>query len=140
MHCLGGTFMKLAAIVMTICIAGCASVAPPRVQQRAAEVRARSAAMDAATGRIVVVNGTQIEGHPNYTTLGPAGGYCEKTPQGDDQTISGDTMKESAVRKYGDRVDAIIQPTAQWVPISSGGVGFWRCSGTAVSFATTPAQ
>ena len=127
--------MKLAAIVITVCIAGCASVAPPGVQQRAAEVRERTAAMDAASARIVVVDGTQIAGHPSYTTLGPVGGYCESTPQGDSQTLNGDTMKQAAVRKYGDRVDAIIQPTTQWVPISSGGIGYWRCSGTAVSFA-----
>ena len=49
--------------------------------------------------------------------------------------MNGDTMKESAVRKYGDRVDAIIQPSTQWVPVSSGGIGYWGCSGTAVSFA-----
>jgi hypothetical protein len=133
--------MKLAVIVMAVCLAGCASVAPPGVQQRAAEVRERTAAMDAASARIVVVDGTQIAGHPSYTTLGPVGGYCERTPQGDSQTLNGDSMKQSAVRKYGDRVDAIIQPSTQWVPVSSGGIGYWRCSGTAVSFAdASPAQ
>jgi hypothetical protein len=99
--------MKLAAILMTVSIAGCASFAPPRVQQRAAEVRERSAAMDAATARIIVVDGTQIAGHPNYTPLGPVAGYCEQTPEGNSQALNGDTMKESAVRKYGDRVDAV---------------------------------
>jgi hypothetical protein len=124
------------ALLMMILLWGCASVAPPGVQQRAAEVRERTAKMDAASNRIIVASGSQIPEHPTYTTLGPVSGYCEQTPQGDSQTLNGDTMKQSAVRKYGDRVDAIVDSSAAWMPISSeGGVGYWRCSGTAVSFA-----
>jgi type II secretory pathway pseudopilin PulG len=133
---------RVISIVAIVAAAACASVAPPRMQERAAQVRERTAAMDAATQRIVVVEGTEVPGHPQYETLGAVRGYCEKTPKGDAQIISGDSMKQSAVRKYGDRVDAIVQAGAYFASntgaMSAVGPGtnegHWICSGTAVSF------
>jgi type II secretory pathway pseudopilin PulG len=129
-------------LLIAIVLAGCASVAPPRVQQRAEKVRARTAAMQAATERIVVVRGADIPNHPNYTALGKVRGYCEQSPSGNSQILGGDSMKQAAVRKYGDRVDGIVNAseffvstsgtTTVYTPGTTG--GHWVCTGTAVSF------
>ncbi len=128
--------MKSMFVVLAAIVAGCASVAPPAVQEHAAEVRARTAAMDTRTSGIMAVKGTDIPGHPQYTTLGHVEGYCEQTPDGTSQTIEGDSLKQSAVRKYGDRVNAIINASSFYVSNSAtGGAGYWQCTGTAVNFA-----
>jgi len=90
--------------------------------------------MDAAVKRIVEVPGPTIPGHPNYTVLGPVSGYCEGSPEGNQEIIAGDSVKEAAVRKYGNRVDAIINSNAAYVA-TGGGTGYRECMGTAVSFA-----
>ncbi len=117
------------------------------VKHEEAEVQARDAAMNAATKRMIVVTGTDVPGHPNYVTLGSVQGYCEKKPNGDDQVIAGDSIRQAAYRKYGDRADAIVQSTAWFVPeggMTSGvyepytPMGHFECSGTAVSFGGQP--
>ena len=129
--------MKSMYLALAAIIAGCASFAPQAVQGPAAEVRARTAAMDARTSGITSVKGTDIPGHPQYTTLGHVEGYCEQTPDGNSQTIEGDNLKQSAVRKYGDRVNAIVNASSFFVSNSNtGGSRYWQCTGTAVSFAT----
>jgi hypothetical protein len=90
--------------------------------------------MDAAVKRIVEVSGPTIPGHPNYVVLGPVNGYCEGSPEGNQEIITGDSVKEAAVRKYGTRVDAIINSNAAYVA-TGGGTGYRECMGTAVSFA-----
>jgi len=117
-----------------VAVAGCASVAPPAVQQRAEAIHQRTAEMDAAVKRIVEVPGPTIPGHPNYTVLGPVSGYCQGSPEGNQEIIAGDSVKEAAVRKYGNRVDAIINSNAAYVA-TGGGTGYRECMGTAVSFA-----
>jgi hypothetical protein len=130
--------MKPMYIALAALVAGCASTAPPAVQERAAEVRARTAAMDMRVSQIIDAKGADVPGHPQYATLGSVEGYCEQTPEGNGQTIAGDSLKESAVRKYGDRVNAIVNESAFYVSNSAtGGAGYWQCTGTAVSFATT---
>ncbi len=131
------------ATAILLAAAGCGEV-----KHEEAKIEARDAAMDAATKRMIVVVGVDVPGHPGYTTLGPVQGYCEKKPNGDDQVIAGDSMKQAAYRKYGNRVDAIIQATAWFVPeggMTSGvyepytPMGHFECGGTAVSFGTSPA-
>ena len=127
--------MKILLIgVGAIVVAGCASVAPPAVQERAEAIHQRTAEMDAAVKRIVEVSGPTIPGHPNYVVLGPVSGYCEGSPEGNQEIITGDSVKEAAVRKYGTRVDAIINSNAAYVA-TGGGTGYRQCMGTAVSFA-----
>jgi len=127
--------MKILLIgVGAIVVAGCASVAPPAVQERAEAIHQRTAEMDAAVKRIVEVSGPTIPGHPNYVVLGPVSGYCEGSPDGNQEIITGDSVKEAAVRKYGTRVDAIINSNAAYVA-TGGGTGYRQCMGTAVSFA-----
>ncbi len=136
--------MKTIAFVAAVLIglAGCGEV-----KHEEAEIQARDAAMNAATKRMIVVTGTEIPDHPAYARLGPVQGYCEKKPNGDDQVIAGDSMKQAAYRKYGDRVDAIVQATAWFVPeggMTSGvyepytPMGHFECAGTAVSFSVQP--
>jgi hypothetical protein len=98
--------------IVAVVAAGCASVAPPGVQERAEAVHERTAEMDAAVKRITEVSGSTIPDHPNYTVLGPVSGDCEGSPQGNQEIIAGDSVKEAAVRKYGARVDAIINSDA----------------------------
>ncbi len=134
---------RFALIVMALILAGCGEV-----KQEEAKIRAEDAAINAATGRIIVVGGAEVPGHPNYTTLGPTEGYCEKTPHGDDQVIAGDSLKQAADRKYGAQVDAIINATAWFVTEGdTSGVyepyapmGHFECGGTAVSFSGHAAQ
>lgn len=134
--------MKSIVFVMAalLALAGCGEV-----RQEEAKIQVRDEAMNAATGRMIVVTGTDVPGHPSYTTLGPVQGYCEKKPNGDDQVIAGDSMKQAAYRKYGVQADAIIQANAWFVPeggMTSGvyepytAYGHFECSGTAVSFAS----
>src|SRR5262249_10592318 len=101
-----------------------------------ARVRARDAAMDAATQRMIVERSDRVPGHPNVVELGKVEGYCERTPEGNQQIIEGDSVKEAAYRKYGDRVDAIVGASAHFVPTGDrSGDGHFECTGTAVSFA-----
>jgi hypothetical protein len=127
--------MKILLIgVGAIVVAGCASVAPPAVQERAEAIHQRTAEMDAAVKRIVEVSSPTIPGQPNYVVLGPVSGYCEGSPERNQEIITGDSVKEAAVRKYGTRVDAIINSNAAYVA-TGGGTGYRQCMGTAVSFA-----
>jgi hypothetical protein len=73
---------SLLLAIAAIAVGGCASVAPPAVQQRVEAVDERTAEMDAAVKRLVVVSGTTIPGHPNFTVLGPVSGYWEGSPEG----------------------------------------------------------
>jgi hypothetical protein len=120
--------------IVTMVVAGCASVAPPAVQERAEAIHERTAEMDAAVKRIVEVSGATIPDHPNYTVLGQVSGYCEGSPEGDQRIVAGDSVKESAVRKYGSQVDAIINVNSTYVSMG-GGTGYRECTGTAVAFA-----
>jgi hypothetical protein len=135
--------MKALVIAMAtmLALAGCGEV-----KHEEAKIQARDDAMNAATKRMVVVTGTDVPGHPSYTSLGAVQGYCEKKPNGDDQVIAGDSMKQSAYRKYGAQVDAIIQTNAWFVPEggATSGVyepytsyGHFECAGTAVTFGGT---
>jgi hypothetical protein len=122
--------------ILVLAIAGCASVAPPAVQERAESIREHTAEMDAAVKRIVVVSGPTIADHPNYSVLGQVSGYCEGSPEGDQRIIAGDSVKEAAVRKYGSQVDAIVNANSTYVSMG-GGTGYRECMGTAVTFSSS---
>jgi hypothetical protein len=124
-----------------IVIAGCAGAA-----QQGTELQQSDVTMNGATRTMIVVTGTDIPGHQGYTALGPVEGHCEKTPHGDGQIIEGDSFRQAAYRKYGDRVDAIVDATGWYVDNGASSVyephtsqGHFECGGTAVTF-QPPAQ
>ncbi len=128
--------LVLLALVIAVC--GCS-----QLKTDASDIRADNAALSAAARKIIVIRGTQIPGHPDYSVLGPAQGYCEKDPHGDTQAIPGDSMKLAAYREYGGRVDAIIGAHAWYMDVGDqtssvyephSHTGYWECAGTAVRF------
>ncbi len=136
--------IRILLLAAALAFAGCADV-----KHDATAIDARNAAMSQAVRKIVVVQGAAVPGHPSYTQLGAVQGYCERTPRGDQQIIPGDNLRQAAYRKYGPRVDAIIN-TQAWFVISpqasavmepGNSEGHFECGGTAVSFAdAAPAQ
>jgi hypothetical protein len=118
------------------------------VEHGAADVRRDNADMTAASKKILISGGGDVPGHPHLSTLGPVQGYCEKNPQGDAQTIPGDSMRLAAYRKYGDKVGAITGSHGWFVPANGDtsavyepgtSQGYWECAGTAVSFTSAEA-
>ncbi|MHB8381143.1 MAG: hypothetical protein ACYDC3_02215 [Candidatus Binataceae bacterium] len=133
-------------ILLVLCL--CSLSACGIVEHDAADVRADNTDMNAASKKIIIAAGADVPGYSKITTLGTVEGYCEKNPQGDDQTIPGDSMRLAAYRKYGTRVGAITGSHGWFVP--KGGetsaehdpgtsAGYWECSGTAVSLTSAPA-
>jgi hypothetical protein len=129
--------LRLLVLAAAVAVAGCADVS-----RDAAKIDARNAAMSAAVRKIVVVPGTAVPGHSRYSELGAVQGYCERTPKGDQQLMPGDNLRQAAYRKFGARVDAIINTQAWFVigPAASSEMepgnseGHFECAGTAVSF------
>jgi hypothetical protein len=136
--------IRMVLLAAALAFAGCADV-----KHEAAAIDARNAAMSQAVRKIVVVPAAAVPGHSSYTQLGVVQGYCERTPRGDQQIIPGDNLRQAAYRKYGPRVDAIVN-THAWFEISpqasavmepGNSEGHFECTGTAVSFAgAAPAQ
>jgi hypothetical protein len=136
--------IRILLLAAAVAFAGCAEV-----KHEATTIDARNAAMSEAVRKIVVVPGTAVPGHPGYTQLGVVQGYCERTPHGDQQLLPGDNLRQAAFRKYGPRVDAIINtqawfvigPEASAVMEPGNSEGHFECAGTAVTFAeAAPAQ
>lgn len=129
---------RIAILAAALALAGCA-----HVHNRAAAIDSRNATMNAAVRRIVVVPGATVPGHASFTPLGTVQGYCERTPNGDQQLLQGDNLRQAAYRRYGKRVDAIVNTEAWFVigPAASSEMepgnseGHFECAGTAVSFA-----
>ena len=129
---------KLLLIVLAIVMTACAEVAKTENA-----VRARDAAMDAATAKMIVTRGTDVPGHPNYVKLGKAHGHCLQNPEANDVIPAGDNLREAAYRQYGSQADAIVNASAYFVnddyspaqqqPVSQQ--GHFECEGTAVHFA-----
>jgi hypothetical protein len=136
--------IRIVLFAAALAVAGCAGV-----KHDAAALDARNAAMSQAVRKIIVVHGAAVPGHSSYTQLGAVQGYCERTPRGDQQIIPGDNLRQAVFRKYGARVDAIVN-TQAWFVISpqasavmepGSSEGHFECAGTAVSFAdAAPAQ
>ncbi len=125
-------------------LAGCGQAGSYRT-----DVEAADAARDAAIKRMIVVPGTSVGGHPNYVTLGPVQGRCEQSPPTRDKAIEGESLRQSAYRRYGAQVDAIVGLRWWFVTLESRrgapyGArpltrGYLECRGTAVSFVEQPA-
>lgn len=133
---------KLVLVGLILALAGCSSV-----KKEENTMRARDAAMDAAASKLIVTRETKVDGHPNFTALGPVEGRCGNDPTGQD-TFAEENLREAAVRKYGDQVNGIINAYGWFVvgnaasAVSEPGSsqGHFECSGTAVRFAqATPA-
>ncbi len=63
--------MRLVLLVAIVAVAGCASV-----DQDVTHLQQEQDAISAAIKKIKVVHGPTVKGHPQYTTLGRAEGYC----------------------------------------------------------------
>jgi hypothetical protein len=136
-------------LVATVALAGCAAV-----DQDAAHLQQQQDAISAAIKKIQVVHGPAVKGHPQFTALGRAEGYCFNRPNSTGgQVVHGDGLRAAAYRKYGDQVDAIVNTTVWFVedddygafePYTEG--GYFECAGIAVHFigesapAVQPAQ
>jgi hypothetical protein len=128
--------------VAIVALAGCSGV-----QQDVTQLHQQQDAISVATKKIQVVHGATVRGHPNYTALGPAEGYCFNLPNSTGgQVIHGDGLRAAAYRKYGDQVDAIVSTTVWFVADDSYGAsepytenGYFECAGTAVHFSAEAA-
>jgi hypothetical protein len=131
-------------IVAIVTLAGCTGVQQDEqhVDQDVAHLQQQQDALSAAIKKIKVVSGANVKGHPQYTSLGPAQGYCFDPPNlTGGQVVHGDGLKAAAYRKYGDQVDAIVRTSIWFVaddnyapngPFTED--GYFECAGTAVHF------
>jgi hypothetical protein len=74
-------------------------------------VHARDAAMEAATAKMIIIQGNDITGHSQYLALGKVHGHC-LTGAADEIIASCDNLKEAAYRKYGSSVNAVVHESA----------------------------
>jgi hypothetical protein len=131
-----------------VVLAGCSGV-----EQDVTHIQQAQDATSAAIKRIEVVSGAKVKGHPNYTALGRAEGYCFNLANSTGgQVVHGDGLRAAAYRQYGDKVDAIVKTSVWFVSDDNYGSyepytenGYFECAGTAVQFtgeaapAATPA-
>jgi len=142
--------MRLVLLVVAIVtLAGCSAV-----DQDVAHLQQQQDAISAAIKKIHVVHGPAVKGHPQFTALGRAEGYCFNRPNSTGgAVVHGDGLRAAAYRKYGAQVDAIVNTTVWFVedddygafePYTEG--GYFECAGIAVHFtgesapAVQPAQ
>ncbi len=135
--------------VAIVALAGCAGVQQEeqKVHEDVVQLHQEQDAISAAIHKIKVVHGAQVKEHPEYTALGSTQGFCFNMPNSTGgQTVHGDGLRAAAYRKYGDRVDAIVNTTVWFVPDDSADVyepytenGYFECAGTAVHFAEASA-
>ena len=124
-------------LVAVVALGGCSTV-----DKDVAHLQQEQDAISAATKKIQVVHGATVKGHPQYTALGRAEGYCFNLPNSTGgQVIHGDGLRAAAYRKYGAQVDAIVNTSVWFVSDDSSPVfepytenGYFECSGTAVHF------
>ena len=127
---------KLLILALVLALAGCGEAA--KVENAA---QARDATMDAATAKMVVTRGATVSGHSEVVTLGKVQGRCGTDPEANEVIPSGDNLRQSAFRKYGAQVDAIVNASAVQInnelirDPGSTSASYSECSGTAVHFA-----
>lgn len=134
-------------IVAIVALAGC-SAEEQRVDQDVSQLHQEQDALSAAIKKIKVVSGASVKGHPQYTTLGTAQGYCFNLPNSTGgEVVHGDGLRAAAYRKYGNQVDAIVKTSLWFIsddtyapaePYTEN--GYFECAGTAVHFIGEPAQ
>lgn len=134
--------MRVVVLVIAIAaLSGCSSL-----KQDVSQLQQNQDAISAAIKKIKVVPGVNVKGNPNYTTLGRVEGYCFNRPNSTGgQVVHGDGLKTAAYRKYGGRVDAIVNTSIWFVSDDSSAAfepytenGYFECSGTAVHFTEEP--
>jgi hypothetical protein len=139
------TPMRLFFLAMAIvAFSGCSGVQEEEqsIHQDVVNLHQEQDAISAAIKKIKVVSGANVKGHPQYTPLGRTQGYCFNQPNSTGgEVIHGDGLRAAAYRKYGDRVDAIVNTNAWFVPDDASGAfepytenGYFECAGTAVHF------
>jgi hypothetical protein len=128
---------RLSLLILAIIIIACGEAAKTEDS-----VRARDAAMDAATSKMIVTQGNDLPSHSPYVTLGKVRGHCLENPEANDIIATGDDLRQAAYRKFGGRVDAIVDAGAfhindDYTPEAPPGsdVGHFECEGIAVHFA-----
>lgn len=134
------------ALVLVIACVGCAE--EKHLDQDVTQLQQQQDALSAAIKKIQVVSHDTVKGHPDYTKLGPAQGFCFNIPNSTSgQVVHGDGLKSAAYRKYGDQVDAIINTTIFFVSDDNSAVsepytenGYFECAGTAVHFTNAAPQ
>ncbi len=135
--------MRLVLLIAAIiALGGCAGV-----DQDVSHLQQQQDAIRAAIKKIKVVHGANVKGNPQYTSLGRAEGFCFNIPNSTGgQVVHGDGLRAAAYRKYGDRVDAIVNTSVWFVADDDYGAfepydegGYFECAGTAVHFITQPA-
>ena len=126
---------RLSWLALAIVLTACSEVAKTENQ-----LRARDAAMEAVTAKMIVTREDAVPGHSEYVMLGEVRGHCEDNPEADD-VVLGDDLEEAAYRKYGAQVDAILDASAfynndDYSPEFEPGKaeGHFECQGTAVHF------
>jgi hypothetical protein len=130
--------MRLVLLVVAVAgLAGCSGV-----QQDFTHLQQEQDAISAAIKKIKVVHGPIVKGHPQYTALGHAEGYCFNAPNSTGgQVVHGDGLRAAAYRKYGGQVDAIVNTSVWFVADDDYGAyepydegGYFECAGIAVHF------
>src|SRR5260370_41700612 len=89
--------------VVIVGLAGCSGGRQEEqtLHQDVAELHQEQDALSAAIKKIKVVSGATVKGHPQYTALGHAQGYCFNMPNSTGgQVIHGDGLKAAAYRQY----------------------------------------
>jgi len=132
----------LAAIAMTLI--GCSPIhkEEQRVDQDITNLQQQQDALSASIKKIQVVAGPQVKGHPQFTKLGRAQGFCFNIPNSTSgQLVHGDGLRAAAYRQYGDQVNAIVNTVIWFVSDDDSGVyepytenGYFECAGDAVHF------
>jgi hypothetical protein len=135
------TMLVFFVAVVIVAFAGCSGVRQEEqnLHQDVAELHQEQDALSAAIKKIKVVSGATVKGHPNYTALGRAQGYCFNMPNSTGgQVIHGDGLKAAAYRQHGGQVDAIVNTSVWFVADDSMGPfepytenGYFECAGTA---------
>jgi hypothetical protein len=138
----------VSALVIVFVFAFAACAEEKRLDQDVTQLQQQQDALSAAIKKIQVVSHDKVKGHPDYTKLGPAQGFCFNIPNSTGgQLVHGDGLKAAAYRKYGDQVDAIINTTIFFVSDDETAIsepytenGYFECAGTAVHFTTAAPQ
>ncbi|MGH7947825.1 MAG: hypothetical protein ACREQF_01165 [Candidatus Binataceae bacterium] len=129
---------KIWSIVVAAMLAASCSIAA----DEAAEMKARNDSELAALRRIAVTRGSEVSGQSSLVRLGRVQGYCDRDVERQDSAVSGDSLRQAAYRRYGDKVDAIVETntwfvvdgTASMAWATEGGGGHFECAGIAVTF------